>query len=103
MDLATAVEITLTDSRPQRVAMTVKAPLIINGQPQGALLIGRSSSSMKGLTIIPGLIDADYTGTIQIMVQTLFPPIHIPQGSRIAQLIPLTQLAKDMKAVSQED
>lgn len=58
----------------------------------GALLIGHSSASIVGLTVITGLIDADYTGEIQIMAQTLFPPLFIPAGSRIAQLIPLSQL-----------
>lgn len=96
MDLATSVDISLIDQRPQKIPSTFKGPLIINGQSQGALLIGRSSSGMKGLTIIPGLIDADYKGIVQIMVQTLFPPIFIPKGSQIAQLIPLPQLTKDM-------
>lgn len=36
----------------------------------------------------PGLIDSDYTGPIKIMVRVLNPPIIIPKGSKIAQLIP---------------
>ena len=89
MDVATAITVTLLDQKPQRVPSNVKGPLIINKQACGALIIGRSSTSLKGLTVIPRLIDADFTGTISIIVQTSFPPIHIPTGSRIAQLIPL--------------
>lgn len=64
------------------------------GHPVGALLIVRSSATMAGLTIAVGLIDADFKGEIQIMAQTLYPPLHIPAGTRIAQLIPLPRLAE---------
>ncbi|NXI60818.1 DUT nucleotidohydrolase, partial [Chloroceryle aenea] len=63
--------------------------------PYGALLMGRSSSAIKGLIIIPELIDADYTGEIKIMLQTHFPPMMIPAGSRIAQLVLLPQLIRE--------
>ncbi|NWQ98966.1 POK9 protein, partial [Burhinus bistriatus] len=93
-DLATAIDCTLIDNKPQRLSTGVKGPVMVNGQAVGALLLGRSSAIMNGLTILVGLIDADYTGDIQIMVQTFFPPIHIPAGSRIAQLVPLPQLTE---------
>lgn len=32
------------------------------------LLLGRSSALMKGIRILPRVIDADYTGEIKIMV-----------------------------------
>jgi len=92
MDVATAVTVTLLDQRPQRVPSNVKGPVIINKQACETLLLGRSSTSLKGLTVIPRLIDADFTGTISIIVQTSFPPIHIPTGSKIAQLVPLPHL-----------
>ncbi|NWT31562.1 POK9 protein, partial [Cardinalis cardinalis] len=92
LDLATSIDCTLIDCKPQRIQTGVKGPVTEGGQPVGALLIGCSSASMLGLTIVVGLIDADYTGEIQIMVQMLFPPLFIPAGSRIAQLIPLPQL-----------
>lgn len=38
-------------------------------------------------------------GEIKIMVQTLFPPIYIPKGTRLAQLIPLSNSLKDMQVV----
>lgn len=69
-------------------------PVLINGQGTEALLIGRSSASMEGLNVLVGLVDADYQGEIYIMVQIVIPPLHIPQGSCIAQLIPLSQMSQ---------
>ncbi|KFP05986.1 hypothetical protein N300_12676, partial [Calypte anna] len=91
LDLATAVDCTLIDQRPQKIPTGVWGPILVNNKPVGALLIGRSSSIMAGLNVLVGLIDADYIGEISIMVNTLFPPLHIPAQSRIAQLIPLPQ------------
>ncbi|NXY00003.1 POK9 protein, partial [Centropus bengalensis] len=96
LDLATAVEVTLIDTRPQRIPTRVMGPIVISGQPHGALLLGRSSSGLKGLFILPGIIDSDFTGEICIVAQTNFPPIYIPKGSRIAQLVPLQQLTTQM-------
>ena len=67
---------------------------MINGTAVGALLLGRSSASMLGLFVLPGVIDADFQGEIQIMVYTPCPPIKIEKGQRIAQLVPLEQLTK---------
>ncbi|XP_075302375.1 deoxyuridine 5'-triphosphate nucleotidohydrolase-like [Opisthocomus hoazin] len=78
LDLETAVAITLIDNRPQKIPTITVGPLIIDGTATGALLIGRSSSGVKGLIILPGLIDADYTGQIIIVAHTPFPPTHIP-------------------------
>ncbi|NWU88045.1 POK9 protein, partial [Onychorhynchus coronatus] len=64
----------------------------------GALLLGRSSTALNGLVVVPGLIDADYVGEIKIMIQTHFPPMIVPAGSRIAQLVPLPQLTEEASA-----
>lgn len=64
MDLATTVEVTLIDKRVQLVPTGVFGPLKLDNQAVGALLLGRSSDALKGLLIIPGVIDADYTGEI---------------------------------------
>ncbi|KAJ7395259.1 hypothetical protein BTVI_156864 [Pitangus sulphuratus] len=37
---------------------------------------------------LAGVIDADYTGRICVMVYTLSPPVFIPKGQKIAQLVP---------------
>ena len=49
--------------------------------------------------MLTGLIDKDYQGEIQIMVQTLFPPLFVPRGSKIAQLIPLPHLTETIAPV----
>ncbi|KFO98700.1 hypothetical protein N300_00925, partial [Calypte anna] len=93
LDLATAVEVKLLDKKPQKASTGVYGPVKINGIAVGCLLIGRSSATMLGLLVATGLIDKDYEGEIKIMVSTQFPPLVIPKGGRIAQLIPLPHLA----------
>eukprot|EP00076_Gallus_gallus_P034795 XP_025000333.1 uncharacterized protein LOC112530482 [Gallus gallus] len=94
LDLAAAVTTTLMTTKPERVSTGIRGPVMINGTTVGALLLGRSSASMLGLFVLPGVIDADFQGEIQIMVYTPFPPIKIEKGQRIAQLVPLEQLTK---------
>ncbi|NWT26625.1 POK9 protein, partial [Cardinalis cardinalis] len=89
IDLVTAVDITLIDAKPLRIPTSINSPLHESQYQIGALLMGRSSSSLKGIIVIPGLIDADFTGEIQIVTHTMHPPLHIPKGSKIAQLVPL--------------
>ncbi|NXA56438.1 POK9 protein, partial [Nothocercus julius] len=96
LDLVSTVNVTLTDNRPVVVATTFRGPLIIKGKACGALLLGRSSSTIKGLVVLPGLIDADYTCVVQIIVQTISPLIFVPEGSRIAQLVPIMSLVEDL-------
>ena len=52
------------------------------------------------MTVLPGLIDADFMGVIQIVIQTLFPPVHIPARSRVAQLVPLPALTQSLQPES---
>ena len=75
-------------------------PMIINGSPVGCLLLGCSSTGLNGVTVLPGLIDADFMGVIQIVIQTLVPPVHIPAGSQIAQLVPLPALTQSLQPES---
>ncbi|KGL90684.1 hypothetical protein N301_15745, partial [Charadrius vociferus] len=96
LDLAIAVDCTLLDSRPTRIATGIHGPILVNNQAVGALLIGRSSATMLGLTVLVGLIDKDFQGEIQIMAQTLFPPLFVAKGSKIAQLIPLPHLTESL-------
>ncbi|NWZ17100.1 POK9 protein, partial [Agelaius phoeniceus] len=92
IDLATAVDITLIDDKPLQIPTSINGPLHESQYQIGALLMGRSSSGLKGIIVIPGLIDADFTGEIQIVTYTMHPPLHIPKGSKIAQLVPLQNL-----------
>ncbi|NWV17810.1 POK9 protein, partial [Origma solitaria] len=100
LDLAAAVDVTLIDQWPCKIPTGMQGLVIIDGHAHGVLLLGRSSSGLQGLFVLPGLIDADFTGEIFIVAQTSFPPIHIPKGSRIAQLVPLSQLTAVMQKIS---
>ncbi|KFV69988.1 hypothetical protein N307_03487, partial [Dryobates pubescens] len=102
LDLAAAVEVQLFDKKPVKVPTGVYGPVRINGKPVGCLLIGRSSASMSGLSVITGLIDADYTGEIYIMASTFFPPMVFPRGSKITQLIPLPQLTAGLQPLAEQ-
>ena len=56
--------------------------------PRGTLglIIGRSSTILRGIQIHPGVVDADYQGEIKIMTSVTQGVTVIPQGDRIAQL-----------------
>uniref|UniRef100_A0A8U8B204 dUTPase-like domain-containing protein n=1 Tax=Geospiza parvula TaxID=87175 RepID=A0A8U8B204_GEOPR len=101
MDVASSVAVTLMTTQPEKVPTGIKGPIIIDGQPMGALLLGRSSATMLGLFVLPGVIDADFTGEICVMVYTPFPPIQIEKGQRIAQLVPLEQMTKSLPPLHQ--
>uniref|UniRef100_A0A8C8AG30 dUTPase-like domain-containing protein n=1 Tax=Otus sunia TaxID=257818 RepID=A0A8C8AG30_9STRI len=85
VDVETAVDITIQDQRVHLVDSNVTGPL---GFGLSALLIGRSSTTCQGIQVLLGVIDADYTGVVKIMVQNLIPHVFILKGSKIAQLVP---------------
>lgn len=80
---------------PQCLPMGVFGPL-----PERiiGLLLGRSGWTLKGLQVHPGLIDANYTGEIQIMASSPRGVMAIPQGERIAQLL-LLPFCSDTPAI----
>ncbi|KFO96269.1 hypothetical protein N300_02205, partial [Calypte anna] len=100
LDLATAVVVTFIDSKPQKIPTGITGPVKYEGKPCGALLLGRSSARLKGLFVMPGVIDSDYTGEIYIVAMTWTPPMLIPKGTRIAQLAPTQQLTDAASASS---
>lgn len=51
------------------------------------LLLGRSSSALKGLMIHPGVIDSDYEGQVKIMCSAPRGIMAISPGDCIAQLL----------------
>lgn len=73
----------------QLVKTSFKGPL-----PQGAvgLILGRASTALKGLTVIPGVVDSDFTGSPQIMVQSQQGTLVIAEGDKLAQLLLLPSL-----------
>ena len=52
--------------------------------------VRKSSTTLQGLFVLPGVIDADYEGEIRIMAWTPGPPCSVTKGSKIAQLVYLT-------------
>lgn len=66
------------------------------------LLIGRSSTALKGLHVHPGVIDPDYTGVVKIMVESPKGITAISPGDRVAQLLLLPSLHEGFAAQSRE-
>nr|XP_025978974.1 uncharacterized protein LOC112997267 [Dromaius novaehollandiae] len=85
LDLAVAHSVTITTTDVILIPTGVWGPI---GKGMHTLLIGRSSTTKLGLFILPGVIDSDYNGEIQIMAWTPVPPCFVPQGQRITQLVP---------------
>ncbi|NXM92594.1 POK9 protein, partial [Oenanthe oenanthe] len=85
LDISTNNTVTLSDSTvfclPTRIYESLEPSY-------HALLIGRPSTSITGLLVLPGVIDADSVGEIKIMAWTLQLPYVVPAGTNIAQLIP---------------
>lgn len=51
------------------------------------LILGRSSSVLKGIKVYPGIIDCHYTGEIKVLIETTVGVPIISRGERIAQLV----------------
>lgn len=66
------------------------------------LLLGRSSTALRGLRVHPGVIDPDYTGVVKIMVESPRSITAISPGDRIAQLILLPSLHDGFAAQDKE-
>lgn len=56
------------------------------------MLFGRSSTALRGLIVLPGVIDQDFTGQVQIMCSSPRGIFPIAPGDRIAQLLILPSL-----------
>lgn len=98
LDLCSTVTTILTpDSTAVKVPTGVHGPL---PRETMGLLIGRSPTSLHGITVIPEVIDSDYTGEIQIMVSPPTKTIQIYKGQKIAQLLMLPCHADTRKAAS---
>lgn len=69
---------------PQAIPTGIYGPL-----PKGTmgLILGRSSLTMRGFQVLPGVIDQDYTGEIKVIAQTTNTIIQIFPETRIAQII----------------
>ena len=66
------------------------------------LILGRSSVTMQGLIVHPGVIDSDYTGQVKIMVSSPRGIVAISPGDRIAQLLLLPSCHSQFPAKEEE-
>lgn len=92
LDLSSSTYTVLTPEMGMQALPTgVFGPL-----PSGTmgLILGRSSTTMKGILVAPGVIDADYTGEIKVMVHSPSTISVIQSGQRIAQLLLLPYIKK---------
>ncbi|XP_049649855.1 uncharacterized protein LOC126035361 [Accipiter gentilis] len=99
--LATTRSATAGSSRVDvETAVNIKGPL---GFGLSAFLMGQSSTALEGILVLPGLIDADYCGTVKIMIHVVIPPVSIPKGTRIAQLVPFRSCVPNPGEVQRGD
>ena len=101
LDISTNQRVILTPQMGvQTISTGIYGPLPLSCVD---MLLGRSSTALKGLFIIPGVIDSDYTGEIKILAHSPQGITVVPEGARIAQLLllplfktnnPVLQLAR---------
>ncbi|TRZ06393.1 hypothetical protein HGM15179_020715, partial [Zosterops borbonicus] len=87
LNLAAAIDVTILTTAP--LAVPTKKKL-------GKLIIRRSSASLMELFVLPSILNADYNEKIKIILQVSQPPTKIKARQRLAQLVPLPQLAKPL-------
>ncbi|RMC20809.1 hypothetical protein DUI87_01661 [Hirundo rustica rustica] len=80
-----AESVVIDSDKIHKVPLDAFGPL---GDGMSAFLMGRSSATIQGIIVHLGLIDADFSGQIHAMVSTPTPPLTIPKGTQIAQLVP---------------
>jgi dUTPase len=60
------------------------------------LILGKSSATIRGLQVYPGVIDEDCTAEIKTMAQTPGAFVAVSQENKIAQLLILPNVKKGM-------
>ena len=85
LDLSSTNETILTPDVPVTPIPTgVAGPL-----PEGVvgLVLGRSLLSFQGTSVVPSVVDSDYTGEIKVLISPPTKTMQINKGQRIAQLL----------------
>lgn len=96
LDLCSTTRIVLTPKMgTQAIETDFKGPLPADTV---GLILGRSSVTLKGLIIHPGVIDPDFTGQVRIMVSSPRGVIAISPGDRVAQLLLLPSCHSQLPA-----
>lgn len=102
MDLCCSRYMSIQTGQKAQIPTNVRVAI-----PEGhfGLILPRSSTMfIKGLHILPGVIDSGYRGEIMVMALNPSPPgparnVHIGEGERLAQLIVLPLVPIVMKKV----
>uniref|UniRef100_UPI0040388CF6 deoxyuridine 5'-triphosphate nucleotidohydrolase-like n=1 Tax=Callospermophilus lateralis TaxID=76772 RepID=UPI0040388CF6 len=101
LDLASSESVVIpSDSSVLAIPTKIYGPL-----PKGTfgLILGRSSASLQGIKVIPGVVDSDFTGEIKILIE---PPsrktLIIHKGQKIAQILLLPYLSIGNRTISNE-
>ena len=50
-------------------------------------MLGRSSLSLLGISVVPGVVDSDYTGEIKVLISPPTKTVQIDKGQKTAQLL----------------
>ena len=76
------------------IATGVAGPL-----PEGIVrfVLGRSSLSFQGISLVPVVVDSDYIGEIKVLILPLTKTVQINKGQRITQLLLLSYYQKGKK------
>ncbi|RMC08065.1 hypothetical protein DUI87_15539 [Hirundo rustica rustica] len=86
LDVCTAATVVIDSCGVHKIPLDAFGPV---GGGMSAFLMGMSSATSQGIMVHLGFIDADFTGQIYAMVSTpTHPPITIPEGTRLTQLVP---------------
>ena len=100
LDLCSTTRLVLTPRMGvQLVDTDFKGPLPADTV---GLILGRSSVTMQGLIVHPGVIDSDFTGKVKIMVSSPRGIVAISPGDRIAQLLLLPSCHSQFPAKDSE-
>ena len=100
-DLAIPEDTVLAPQGQQQIDLGIAAQI-----PPGwyGQVLGRSSVFRRGLSVHPGVIDADYRGTIQLLVYNHLPVEQpVQRGDRLAQLLLLPVPDVRLHAVAPAD
>lgn len=66
------------------------------------LILGRSSTILRGIQVHPGIVDSDSQGEIKILISVAHGIVAIPEGERVAQLILLPGAPLETRSLRQE-
>lgn len=79
MDVVTSLTVTISTSKVYTIPLKAEGSI---RKGLSVLLIGRSSTTMQGIIVHPGVVDADFTGQIHAMVSTTTPSMTIPEKNQ---------------------